>query len=197
MRSPFCSTTNFRLVGLFLPASKPAGRISGDENIYEASDRKIKKITQAFEGVGEELLERQSSMLVSPVAGFSSFRRVMSSYMQKRSCFCQPSEIMIVSGAQQGIDLVARAFINPGDIVFIEDPSFIPAIQAFRSLGARLMAIPMEEDGMNVDVLEQLLTRYRPKLIYTMPACHNRNGKISLPDPPGIQGRKGYYDGCA
>lgn len=131
---------------------------------------------QAFEGIGEELLERQSSMLVSSVAGFSSFRRVMSSYMQKRSCFCQPSEIMIVSGAQQGIDLVARAFINPGDIVFIEEPSFFPAIQAFRSLGARLMAIPMEEDGMNVDVLEQLLTRYRPKLIYTMPAYHNPCG---------------------
>lgn len=56
---------------------------------------------QAFEGIGEELLERQSSMLVSPVAGFSSFRRVMSSYMQKRSCFCQPSEIMIVLGARR------------------------------------------------------------------------------------------------
>lgn len=100
----------------------------------------------------------------------------MSSYMQKRSCFCQPSEIMVVSGAQQGIDLVARAFINPGDIVFIEEPSFFPAIQAFRSLGARLMAIPMEEDGMNLDMLEQLLTRYRPKLIYTMPAYHNPCG---------------------
>ena len=67
---------------------------------------------QAFEGIGEELLERQSSMLVSPVAGFSSFRRVMSSYMQKRSCFCQPSEIMIVSGAQQGIDLVAVSYTH-------------------------------------------------------------------------------------
>lgn len=131
---------------------------------------------QAFEGVEKELLARQSSMLVSPVAGFSSFRGVMSSYMQKRSCFCQPSEIMIVSGAQQGIDLVARAFISPGDIVFIEEPSFFPAIQTFRSMGARLMAIPMEEDGMNVDVLEQLLTRYRPKLIYTMPAYHNPCG---------------------
>lgn len=137
---------------------------------------------QAFAGIEKELLGSGNGLLVSPVAGFSSLRRVMSSYMQKRSCFCQPSEIMITSGAQQGIDLIARAFINPGDIVLIEEPSFFPAIRSFRSMGAKLMAVPMEEDGMDVDILEQLLTRYRPKLIYTMPAYHNPCGvTMSIP----------------
>ena len=128
---------------------------------------------QAFKGIENELLSNPKGMLVSPVAGFSSLRKVMASYMQKRSCFCQPSEIMITSGAQEGIDLTARAFLNPGDIVLIEEPSFFPAIQSFRAMGARLMAVPMESDGMDVKMLEQLLIRYHPKLIYTMPTYHN------------------------
>ena len=131
---------------------------------------------QAFKGIENELLSNPKGMLVSPVAGFSSLRKVMASYMQKRSCFCQPSEIMITSGAQEGIDLTARAFLNPGDIVLIEEPSFFPAIQSFRAMGARLMAVPMESDGMDVKMLEQLLIRYHPKLIYTMPTYHNPCG---------------------
>lgn len=131
---------------------------------------------RAFEGIEQGLLSNPKELLVSPVAGFSSLRKALSSYMQKRACFCQPSEIMVTSGSQQGIDLVARAFINPGDIVLIEEPSFFPAIQAFHAMGAKLMAVPMEEDGMDVDILEQLLSRYRPKLIYTMPTYHNPCG---------------------
>lgn len=130
----------------------------------------------AFKGMEEAVLENPKALLVSPVAGFSSLRRVMSAYMQKRGCFCQPSEIMIISGAQQGIDLVGRALINPGDVVLLEEPSFFPAIQVFRAMGAKIMAIPMEDDGMNVAILEQLLARYRPKLIYTMPTYHNPCG---------------------
>lgn len=131
---------------------------------------------QAFTGIEKELAASQTGLLVSPVAGFSSLRRVMSTYMQKRSCFCAPSEIMIISGAQQGIDLVARAFINPGDIVLIEEPSFFPAIRSFRAMGAKIMAVPVEEDGMDTEILEQLLARYKPKLIYTMPTYHNPCG---------------------
>ena len=132
--------------------------------------------TQAFEGIEAELLSRQKELLVSPVAGFFSLRKVISTYMQKRSCFCQPSEIMVLSGSQQGIDLITRAFINPGDLILIEEPSFFPAIQSFRAAGAKIMAVPMENDGMDMEILEQLLSRYRPKFLYTMPAYHNPTG---------------------
>ena len=134
--------------------------------------------TQAFEGIEAELLSRQKELLVSPVAGFSSLRKVISTYMQKRSCFCQPSEIMVLSGSQQGIDLITRAFINPGDLILIEEPSFFPAIQSFRAAGAKIMAVPMENDGMDMEILEQLLSRYRPGLNYSgFPGCltGNRN----------------------
>lgn len=141
---------------------------------------------QAFEGLERELLEKQKELLVSPVTGFSFLRQSICSYMEKRSCFCRASEIMILSGSQQGIDLIARAFLNPGDIVIIEEPSFFPAIQSFQMAGAKLMAVPMEEDGMNMNILEQLLSRYQPKLIYTMPAYHNPCG-VSMSMPKRIR----------
>lgn len=131
---------------------------------------------QAFEGIEDQLITGRERLLVSPMTGFYSLRKVICSYMQKRSCFCQPSEIMVLSGSQQGIDLITRAFINPGDVVIIEEPSFFPAIQAFRLAGAKIMAVPMDGDGMNVEILEQLLARYQPKLIYTMPVFHNPCG---------------------
>ena len=131
---------------------------------------------QAFEGIEDQLITGRERLLVSPVTGFYSLRKVICSYMQKRTCFCQPSEIMVLSGSQQGIDLITRAFINPGDVVIIEEPSFFPAIQAFRLAGAKIMAVPMDGDGMNVEILEQLLARYQPKLIYTMPVFHNPCG---------------------
>ncbi len=131
---------------------------------------------QAFEGIENELMASRERLLVSPVSGFYSLRKAISSFMQKRSCFCQPSEVMILSGSQQGIDLITRAFINPGDVVVIEEPSFFPAIQSFRLAGAKIMAVPMDGEGMDVGILEQLLSRYQPKLIYTMPVFHNPCG---------------------
>lgn len=133
---------------------------------------------KALIGIEKDLLESKDrkALLVSPVAGFSSLRTALSDYMTEKGCFCQPSEIMILSGSQQGIDLVARALINPGDIVLIEEPSFFPAIDSFKAAGAKLMGIPMMDDGMDIDVLEQLLQRYHPKLIYTMSTNHNPSG---------------------
>jgi DNA-binding transcriptional MocR family regulator len=85
-------------------------------------------------------------------------------------------EVMMLSGSQQGIDLVAKLLLDPGDIVVVEEPSFFPAIQAFKTIGARVMGVPMDENGMRMDVLEQLLQRYRPKFIYTMPTFQNPTG---------------------
>jgi DNA-binding transcriptional MocR family regulator len=83
---------------------------------------------------------------------------------------------MVLSGSQQGIDLAARILLDPGDIAVVEEPTFFPAIQAFKTTGARVMGIPVDESGMNIDLLEQLLQRYRPKLIYTVPTFHNPTG---------------------
>lgn len=141
--------------------------------------------TEAIEGIESGLLHdaRKRALLVSPVEGFYSLRERMADFMSARGCFCQPEEIMMISGAQQGIDLIARTLLNPGDAVLMEEPSYFPAIHTFKAAGARLMGVPMSDGGMDLDVLERLLQRYKPKFIYTMPTYHNPTGtSLSLPD---------------
>jgi 2-aminoadipate transaminase len=132
----------------------------------------------AFIGIESELVEKRNykALLHTPTEGFASLREAISKLMQKKGVYCQYDEVMLLSGSQQGLDLTARLILDPGDIVVIEEPSFFPAIQAFRAVGARVMSIPMDEKGMKIDLLEQLLQRYRPKLIYTIPTFHNPTG---------------------
>lgn len=83
---------------------------------------------------------------------------------------------MILSGSQQGLDLAARVFLDPGDVIVVEEPSFFSALQVFRAAGARVMGVPVDEGGMRLEVLEPLLMRTKPKLIYTLPTFQNPSG---------------------
>lgn len=89
-----------------------------------------------------------------------------------------PEHIMIVTGSMQGLDLVGKLFIQPGDAVVVENPTFPGAIQTFRSLDARIVAVPVDGDGMQVDRIESMLQGIRPKLIYTQPTLQNPTGAI-------------------
>lgn len=133
---------------------------------------------QALEGIEHELVEEGNlrALLHTPTEGFSSLREAVCGLMQKRGVYCQRDEVMLLSGSQQGIDLAARIILDPGDIVVVEEPTFFPAAQAFKAIGARVMGITVDDGGIRVDVLEQLLQRYRPKLIYTIPTFQNPTG---------------------
>ena len=89
--------------------------------------------------------------------------------------FKVPAEsVLILAGAQQGLDLLARCLIDPGDAVIIDRPGYLGAIQSFRAAGAKLIGWDIAR--ADVDELEDLLVRYRPKLIYTNPTFHNPTG---------------------
>ena len=120
--------------------------------------------------------------LLSPVEGYDELRQSIATYMCSKGTGCTPAEVMILSGSQQGIDLAARLFINPGDYIVVEEPSYFPALESFKTAGARLVGIPMDRDGMRTELLEEMLKRYRPKIIYTIPSYHNPSGAtLSLP----------------
>ena len=86
-------------------------------------------------------------------------------------------ETIVVSGGQQGIELACKVFCNEGDTVICEDPSFIGALNAFRSNGARTVGVPMEQDGPNLEALEETLkTEKRAKLLYLIPTFQNPTG---------------------
>ena len=91
--------------------------------------------------------------------------------------------VLILSGAQQGLDLLARCLVDPGDAVIVDRPGYLGAIHSFRAAGAKLIGWDVMRGDS--DELEDLLVRYRPKLIYTNPTFHNPTG-ITLP----IRGRR-------
>ncbi len=99
-------------------------------------------------------------------------------------------DLIIVSGGQQCIDLTTKIIVNEGDIVIVEEPSFIGALNTFRSYGAKLVGVPMDEDGMNIEALENAITSNKNvKIIYTIPTFQNPMG-VTM----SIEKRKALYE---
>ena len=86
-------------------------------------------------------------------------------------------DLIVISGAQQGMDLAAKAFVNEGDTVLCEDPSFIGSLNCFRSYNCNLVGVGMESDGLNTAKLEQaIIKNQKVKLLYTIPNFQNPTG---------------------
>lgn len=114
--------------------------------------------------------------------GDPELREVMRRHLQSRGILLGADDLMITSGAQQGIDLVARTFVGPGDTVYLEGPSYTGAIDVFAGRGAEMIFVPMDGDGMRVDRLTAMCDRRPPKLIYTNPTFQNPSGvTMSMP----------------
>src|SRR5262249_31046885 len=90
-------------------------------------------------------------------------------------------ELLVTSGAIEALELTGKSFLDRGDTVVIEAPTYLGAIQAFRSFEAELVAVPLDDDGLEVDELERLLAGgLRPKLLYTIPDHQNPAGVSML-----------------
>jgi DNA-binding transcriptional MocR family regulator len=107
---------------------------------------------------------------IGPTEGQPRLRRTVASRLNAR-----PEQVLIVAGAQQGLDLVARCLLDPGDTVLIDRPGYLGAVQTFRSAGANLVGWDVER--ADPDELEDLILRYRPKLFYTNPNFQNPTGR--------------------
>jgi 2-aminoadipate transaminase len=91
--------------------------------------------------------------------------------------------VLVTAGSQQGLDLVARALLDPGDVAIVEQPGYLGAIQALRTCGPRLVGIPTDDDGLRTEVLDAELRRgLRPKLVYVVPNFQNPSGAVLSPE---------------
>ncbi|HET9481494.1 MAG TPA: PLP-dependent aminotransferase family protein [Candidatus Polarisedimenticolia bacterium] len=108
-----------------------------------------------------------------PPAGHPPLRTMIAEGLRSRGMQVENDEIVVTSGSQQGIDLVARALLDPGDTVVVENPTYAGAVQVFHSYGAQLIGIPVDAQGAVVARLEEAVERRRPKLIYLMPNFQN------------------------
>ncbi|MGE7907929.1 PLP-dependent aminotransferase family protein [Peribacillus sp. NPDC094092] len=112
------------------------------------------------------------------IQGDKALRQAMVEYLQRMDLTTSPDNILVTSGSQQGIDLIARTFVGPGDVVVMEAPTYPGAIDVFRGRSATILTVPVDSDGMRVDLLQNLCDKYKPKIIYTVPTFHNPTGAI-------------------
>lgn len=89
-----------------------------------------------------------------------------------------PDSLMLTGGISQALDFVCGRFARPGDMVFVEEPSYPYSFQIFRDHGLQVVGVPMDGAGMDVGHLERLLAERRPRLVYTIPAFHNPTGQV-------------------
>jgi DNA-binding transcriptional MocR family regulator len=87
-----------------------------------------------------------------------------------------PSEILVLAGSTQGIFLLTRALVEPGNFVAVQSPTYIGALQTFRDAGARVVGIPIGETGIDLEMTESVFARTRPKLLYLVPTFQNPTG---------------------
>ena len=108
--------------------------------------------------------------------GYPALRSRLKAYMGESFC-ADRDELIITSGAQQVMELVVKVLCNPGDVIICEAPSFIGSLNSFRSLGATLVGVPMQADGMDTEALEAALAANpRARFIYTIPNFQNPTG---------------------
>src|SRR4051794_30369377 len=116
-----------------------------------------------------------------PTEGFEQTKGCIAQVMAAEGMSPDPEDVIVTTGAQQAIDLVAKTLIDPGDPVICEAPTYPGAVPVFCSYQAHTIQIPIDDDGMRIDVLESTLERLdragqRPKFIYTVPSFQNPAG---------------------
>ena len=108
--------------------------------------------------------------------GFEPLRTELVKLMGQKGAAIENADLIVTTGSQQALDLVGKTLINPGDKVIVEGPTFLATIQCFRLYGADLISAPVDDEGVDVDNLEQLIATHKPKFVYLIPTFGNPSG---------------------
>jgi 2-aminoadipate transaminase len=132
-------------------------------------------VAAAFRHVLEETPGR--ALQYATTEGEPVLREHLARRMSARGLPTDADDLLVTTGSQQGLSLLATALLDPGDTVLVEDPCYLAALQAFGLAGARVVAVPGDADGVDPRALEELVARERPKLFYTVPTFQNPTGR--------------------
>jgi len=117
-----------------------------------------------------------AALQYSPTEGFPPLREAFAAESRRRGIDCSAEDILITTGSQQPLDLAGKIFLDAGDCVLTESPTYMAAIQAFQTYGARFAAAPTDHDGLIPEALPALIERERPRFLYTIPSFQNPTG---------------------
>ncbi|MFD3747729.1 PLP-dependent aminotransferase family protein [Nocardia sp. NPDC058633] len=132
----------------------------------------------------ETALRAPAVLQYTESSGWPALREVIAARESAKIGRTVPAaEVFITHGSQQALSLLAEVLLDPGALVIVEDPSYVGALQVFRAAGARIEAVPLDSDGMRLDVLEDLLAAgERPAVVHTVSTFHNPGGVTLTPE---------------
>ncbi|PZO19813.1 MAG: aspartate aminotransferase [Burkholderiales bacterium] len=132
------------------------------------------------EAVNTALTEEPGAALqYGATEGYQPLREQIASFMAAKGVTgVAANDLIVTTGSQQGLDLLGKTLISPGDKVIVEGPTFLATIQCFRLYGAELITVPVDGEGTRTDVLEQLIAEHKPKFVYLIPTFGNPSGAL-------------------
>ncbi|MDD2695759.1 MAG: PLP-dependent aminotransferase family protein [Anaerolineales bacterium] len=132
---------------------------------------------EEFAAACDRVLHEQGALALqySTTEGYLPLREQIARHTARYNITITPENILITSGSQQALDLLGKIFINRGDRILVESPTYMGALQAWNAYGAEYVSVPSDKHGMITDALEEAL-RYGPKFIYVLPNFQNPTG---------------------
>lgn len=142
---------------------------SGDARIFPVQD---------YRRVIQSVLRRDGMQALGygEIRGYAPLRATIAQILVSQGIPAREDNVLITAGSQQAIALVTQLLLAPGDTIFVENPTYAVALDLFHALRLRMIGIPTDEQGMQVEALERLLQTHHPRLIYTIPNFHNPTG---------------------
>ena len=151
--------------------------------------------TDALAKISADIFEDSAAQALQygTTEGYAPLVRAVEARMKEKFNIGREGDMTIItSGGQQGIELACKALCNEGDVVVCEDPTFIGALNAFRSCGARTVGVPVDDDGINAEALDSLLEATpNAKIVYLIPTFQNPGGFTT-----SLEKRRAVYEVC-
>ncbi|MCC3374962.1 PLP-dependent aminotransferase family protein [Cohnella sp. REN36] len=145
-----------------------AGGLPAEEHFPVAA------VSEAFQRV---MAQGNKALQYGLTEGYLPLREALCGRMAKKGIRVTPDEMLLTTGSQQAIDLLTRIYIDPGDVILVERPTYLSALQVFRSYGAKTVSVAADSDGLDLADLEAKLLQYKPKMLYVIPTFSNPTGK--------------------
>jgi len=111
--------------------------------------------------------------------GYNPLREQLAHFMTSKGVSgMTPESLIVTTGSQQALDLIAKTLLDEGDVALVEAPTFLATIQCFRLYGPQVLGVPIDADGVRVDLLEEMMVQHKPKLVYLIPTFGNPSGAM-------------------
>ncbi|MEU6755178.1 PLP-dependent aminotransferase family protein [Streptomyces sp. NPDC046685] len=122
-------------------------------------------------------LSARRALQYSTTEGVPELREAVAARATARGLATGPDDVLVTSGSQQALTLLTTALVEPGDVVLVENPTYLAALQCFGLAGARVVPVPCDAEGIVPEALAEIVVRERPKLLYTVPTFQNPTGR--------------------